>query len=108
MKNPSANVGNMTTPGIVQLRMPIPTVESKPDQGQGIRKTGSIDIASIVNFNKTGTTVTPKNGEIKIFGENPSIVVGSRSQPPANAWERYKWNPLPAARREVHPPSQAE
>jgi len=90
VQNPSVKAANMTTPGIVQLPMRVPSAASKPDQGQGIKKTGSIDIASIVNFNKPGTTAAPKNGELKIFGENPGVVVGSRTQPPANEWERYK------------------
>jgi hypothetical protein len=90
VQNPSVKAATMMTPGIVQLPMTAPSAASKPDQGQGIKKTGSIDIASIVNFNKPGTATTPKNGELKIFGENPSVVVSSRSRPPANEWERYK------------------
>jgi hypothetical protein len=91
VQNPSVKAATMMTPGIVQLPVAVPSATSMP--GQGNKKTGSIDIASIVNFNKPGkpgTAATPNNGDIKIFGENPSVVVGSRSQPPAHTWERYK------------------
>jgi hypothetical protein len=90
VQNPSVKAATMTIPGIVQLPVAVPSATSKPGLGQGNKKTGSIDIASIVNFNKPGKAAAPKNGELKIFGENPSVVVGSRSQPPANNWERYR------------------
>lgn len=92
----SAQISKMMTPGIVNLPIQNPSPAVKPDKGQSDMKSGAIDIASIVsivNFNKPGSKAAPQSGPIKIFGDNPSVVVSSRSQNSQmshNGWDRYQ------------------
>ena len=60
------------------------------------KRTGSIDVASIVNFNEPGTEPVTKlvgaaadAGTIVIAGGNPSVVISNRSRAPLNGGERY-------------------
>jgi hypothetical protein len=85
---PYAQAAAMMTPGIVQLPVQAPPAAANPDQGN--KKTGSIDIASIVNFSTAGYKTSPNSGSFKILGDNTSVVVGSRSQLPGSDWEKYK------------------
>ena len=54
--------------------------------------TGSIDVASIVNFNEPGTKLVraaDEAGTIVIASGNPSVIISSRSRAPLNEGEHY-------------------
>jgi hypothetical protein len=65
-------------------------------------RTGSIDVASIVNSNEPGTKLAGaavEAGTILNAGGNPSIVITSRSQAPTNEWERYLMESSPQGQK---------
>ena len=76
------------TPGIVQL--PVQASPAATKSEKEVKKGGSIDIASIVNFNTAGSKPTTGSDILKIIADNTSVAVGSRSQLPASDWEKYR------------------
>lgn len=65
-------------------------------------RTGSIDVASIVNLNEPGTKLAgaaAEDGIILSPGGNPSIVISSRSQAPSTEWESYLMESSPQGQR---------
>jgi hypothetical protein len=87
-----------TDSGIVYLPMPNTSPVMQLTEGQVDNMTDSIDITSIVNFNKPttklGGAVSPA-GTIVSTGGNPSVVISSRLQVPSNEWERYRMESSP-------------
>jgi hypothetical protein len=62
--------------------------------------TGSMDIASIVNFSEPSTSAALKAETRISIGGNPSVVISSRSQAPSNEWERYRMESYPQGRKD--------
>ena len=78
--------------------MPDKTAVARTPKEQSPEKSGSIDIASILNFRTSGPKPVKQptqDGIIASVGDNPSLVVSSRSQMPATQWERYHMNSSP-------------
>lgn len=77
------------TIGAITPFLPVPAVA-----GDQVNKmTGSIDVASIVNFSEPETkSARPvsESGMLVSTGGNPSVVISNRSQAPANEWDRYR------------------
>jgi hypothetical protein len=76
-------------PGIVQLPVSVAPAAAKAEAGN--KGTAPIDVASIVNFNSSGYKTAPKVNPIRnALGDNPCVVVGSRSSLNDSAWEKYR------------------
>ena len=91
--NASAAAANKIVPGIVNLPISDASSAAKMDKSPADKKTGSIDIASIVNFHNAGTNVTrqaTQAGTIVSIGDNPNVVISSRSQFSLTEGERYR------------------
>ena len=96
----TARSTSMITPGIVQLPIQAHPAVAAPDPSKVNKKSGSIDIASILNFRTAGTKAAPPSGAI-VIGDNPSVVVSGRSQtqPQAGEWDRYKMDSSSGSRK---------
>ena len=69
---------------------------------QADKRTGSIDVASIINFNEPDTKsaeVPSQAGTIVSAGGNPSVIITSRSQAPSNEWDRYLMESSPQGQK---------
>lgn len=77
------------TIGVMTPFLPVPAVA-----GDQVKKmTGSIDIASIINFSKPETKSAgpvSQAGMIASTDGNPSVVISNRSQAPSDEWGRYR------------------
>lgn len=96
--SPSSEVSGKIVPGIVNIPMPAASAVIRPDKTAAIKKSGAIDIASIVNFARPGSRMAaaaPTNGAIVSTGGNPSVVVSSRSKAPSTEWDRYRMESSP-------------
>lgn len=95
-QNMSASAGaaaNKIVPGIVNLPILDTSSAAKMDKSPADKKIGSIDIASIVNFHNAGTKAprqATQAGTIVSIGDNPNVVVISRSQSLSTEGERYR------------------
>ena len=88
----SAAAAKKIVPGIVNLPIYMPSA-AKMDKSLADKKTGSIDIASIVNFHNSETKATrqvTEAGTIVSIGHNPNVVVSSRSHLLSTGGERYR------------------
>ena len=98
----SAATANKIVPGIVNLPMSNTSAVVKMDKVSGYKKTGSIDIASIVNFHNSGTKATKpatQAGTIASIGDNPNVAISKRSQVPSNEWARYRMESSPQGQK---------
>ncbi len=98
----SAAAANKIVPGIVNLPMSNTSAVVKMDKVSGYKKTGSIDIASIVNFHNSGTKATKpaiQAGTIASIGDNPNVAISKRSQVPSNEWARYRMESSPQGQK---------
>ena len=89
----SAASANKIIPGIVNLPISDTSSAAKMDRSLADKKTGSIDIASIVNFHNAGTKETRQGtqaGTIVSIGDNSNVVINSRSQSSSIEGERYR------------------
>jgi hypothetical protein len=93
MSATSAASGNKIVPGIVNLPISYMSAAAKMDKSPANKKTGSIDIASILNFHNAVTKATrqaTQAGTIVSIGDNPNVIISSRSQSRSTEGERYR------------------
>jgi hypothetical protein len=93
MSATSAASGNKIVPGIVNLPISYTSSAAEMDKSPANKKTGSIDIASILNFHNAGTKATrqaTQAGTIVSIGDNPNVIISSRSQSRSTEGERYR------------------